>query len=110
MVVNPYVMDRDTVVALCHSLFDAKTRTRYVKGLAEIKSLHTDFQSKAEHHIAIWGDQDLLYPAKIASVLQNRIPDLKRIDIPGGKFLHPIERPWAIADALHRSIIELTLT
>ena len=110
LVVNPYVMDHDTVVALCHALFDPKIRTRYLDGLQQLISMENNFNSQAKHHMAIWGDQDLLYPTKIASTLQNRIPDLKRIDILGGKFLHPIERPWAIADTLHQGINELRVT
>ncbi|MEC7984098.1 MAG: hypothetical protein VX278_02970 [Myxococcota bacterium] len=107
LVVNPYVMERDTVVALCSGLQDATTRSHYIKGIKHIMNLEKGFQSQAANHLAIWGDEDLLYPSKVASKLQNKIPNLKRIDIPGGKFLHPIERPWAIADVLHNEIQKL---
>ena len=44
-------------------------------------------------------------PDSIATDLQNRYPNTKRVDIEGGKLLHPIERPWAMADLIHQECL-----
>ena len=100
-VVNPYVMDKEVVAEVCSPLHESSFRRNFTAYLEQLHSFVPPDSLKTEL-TAIWGDHDLLYPTTIATDLQNRYPNTKRIDIEGGKLLHPIERPWAIADLIHQ--------
>ena len=100
IVVNPYVMDKEVVARVCAPLDTSSFRKNCITYLNEINSF-TPPDALQTDLVAIWGDHDLMYPTTIATDLQNRYPNTKRIDIEGGKLLHPIERPWAIADIIH---------
>jgi hypothetical protein len=95
-VVNPYVMDRETVCALTQdSLRGAPGRAQvasWVQGLPEMLpvSLPSDLNV-----VALWGDGDRLYP--VDEILQKE--SLEVHSILGGRFFHPQERPWEMADA-----------
>lgn len=99
-VVNPYVMDKEMVSRTCDPLNKSSFRANSVAYLKDLGSFSPP-ESLQTRLVAIWGDHDLLYPTTIATELQHRY-DTKRIDIEGGKLLHPIERPWAIADIIHQ--------
>lgn len=98
-VVNPYVMDRDTVAAICGPVVaSAEGRdaaARYLRSLAEPLP---DPRRLAVPVLAAWGDDDLLYPASEADFIESVNPRCRHARIPGGKHLHPVERPWALAD------------
>ena len=100
-VVNPYVMDEEAVERHCAPLQQSSFRRNSVAYLKELSSFSapTSIQTRV---VAIWGDHDLLYPTTIATELQHQYTGTKRIDIEGGKLLHPIERPWAMADIIHQ--------
>jgi pimeloyl-ACP methyl ester carboxylesterase len=102
-VVNPYVMDADMVEQTCAPLAQSSFRKNSVQYLKELSSFSPPPSLKAPI-LAIWGDHDLLYPISVSAELENRYPNTKRIDIEGGKLLHPIERPWALADLLHEEL------
>ena len=101
VVVNPYVMDKEVIARVCAPLGNASFRKNCTTYLDDINSFIPPTSIKTQL-IAIWGDHDLLYPTTIATDLQNRYPNTKRFDIEGGKLLHPIERPWAMADLIHQ--------
>ena len=101
IVVNPYVMSKEVVHRMCAPLGTSSFRKNCTTYLDEINAF-TPPDSLKTDLVAIWGDHDLLYPTTIATDLQNRYPNTKRFDIEGGKLLHPIERPWAMADIIHQ--------
>lgn len=98
-VVNPYVMDRDTVAALCTPLVaqraGRRALARYLaslgQGLPELRSLGCPTW-------LVWGDADWLYPTSEADYADTILGGGRRLDIPGARFYHPVERPWAFAD------------
>lgn len=100
-VINPYVMDRDMVVAVCHAPVSTgqrrNTTAAYLKDVATTRALPALFGGPVA---AVWGDQDPLYPASAIDRLRQQMPHITHQSIPGGQHLHPIERPWALADAL----------
>jgi len=99
-VVNPYVMDKEMVASACAPLTKGQTRSHMIQYLKEISSFSPPASIQSSI-LAIWGDHDLLYPISISMEIQNRYPQTTRLDIEGGKLLHPIERPWAMADIMH---------
>ena len=105
LVVNPYVMDHDTVVTVCSTLDSGGGELQnYARYLGVFSDNLPPKKSLAEAHILIWGDSDVLYPNSEADLLSSILKNARHIEIPGGKHLHPIERPWAMADAIDSSI------
>ncbi len=102
-VVNPYVMDADMVEKVCAPLAQSSFRKNCVQFLQDIASFSAPSSLKTQI-LAIWGDHDLLYPISVSAELENHYSNTKRIDIEGGKLLHPVERPWALADMLHEEL------
>lgn len=101
LVVNPYVMDRDTVVALLGgSLSTPEGRALVQKFL---RSLAGSFDRQAGFDgptLCVWGDGDVLHPAGIADEARRWFPRLRHVAVPGGRLFHPVERPWSLADAV----------
>lgn len=105
-VVNPYVMDRDTVATLCEPLVASSAGRRSVASyLASLWRGLPDARSIVCPTMLAWGDEDALYPACEACVLEASLPIVKHVAVPGGRFLHPEERPWELADHL-RALLE----
>lgn len=101
MVINPYVMDHDTVVAVCHqAVVTPQRRTHTASFLRDVASSPDWPSTFSGPTLLIWGDQDPLYPVALIDDLRVKIPHLTASPIPGGQHLHPIERPWAMADAI----------
>ena len=102
LVINPYVMDRDTLTELTQEVLSnasyRKNVGAYVSSLADWK-----FRAPKDTSVfAIWGDQDLLFPIEQieSSQPQLQMPRHHIQRIEGGAHFHPIERPWSIADAI----------
>jgi pimeloyl-ACP methyl ester carboxylesterase len=99
-VVNPYVMDRDTVATLCAPLVAAPPgRASVARWLASLSAL-PDPRGVECPTLLLWGDADPLYPASEASFLEASSDGVTRVSVPGGQHVHPIERPWDAADRL----------
>jgi len=94
--VNPYVMERDTVEALSRPFLASsharRLTNRWLKALPKRLPAQLPTDTKV---VAIWGDKDFLYPPKEI----NQFQDVEVVFIPGGRFLHPQERPWELGDA-----------
>ena len=101
VVVNPYVMDRDTVVAVCEPTIRSQAHRRaqqsFLKDVAKSASKAPAYTGPT---MLLWGDSDRLYPSRIADSLRPDFPRIREVSIPGGRHLHPIERPWFIADEI----------
>lgn len=97
-VVNPYVMDRDTVAMLSEvSLGSAARRRATAAWIADLPRALSEPAPRPRRLAAIWGDADFIYPIQQLEFLG----DGQQIEsIPGARLLHPEERPWALADAL----------
>lgn len=111
-VVNPYVMDRDTVVRISEAvLASAETRqtaSAWIKAAAG--EAGTDWGADVSEVFGIWGDSDPLYPlAQLRKVLQGAAANAPSI-IPGGRNMHLIERPWELADRVAECEERLTAT
>ncbi|MFZ5477930.1 MAG: alpha/beta fold hydrolase [Myxococcota bacterium] len=102
-VANPYAMDRDTVAALCGpGVATPAARRATASFLASLPGDLPDGRDLACPVLLLWGDDDALYPAFVASALEAAHPRATYVAVPGGRFLHPEERPWAMADAIAR--------
>jgi pimeloyl-ACP methyl ester carboxylesterase len=100
-VVNPYVMDRDTVVALTRPyLATLQHRQAVGRFFSHLPEAISEPPSVACSTLLLWGDEDPLYPAHIADTARQWIPQATVRMIPGGQHHHPAERPWAMADEL----------
>lgn len=101
VVVNPYVMGRDTVDLLLADLItdpDARANTAtWITGLARLLPLDPARGGQVD---GIWGDRDQLHPMAGAEGLLQGRRGATLTSIPGGQWLHPEERPWALADGL----------
>ena len=110
LVVNPYVMDHDTIVRVCQPLKQSpKHRKHYAEFFGNLRSMTPITQPKSTQTYLIWGDSDLLYPTHQASSILSSWKDTFLIEIAGAKHLHPIESPWAMADII-RDQIYTTMT
>lgn len=98
-VVNPYVMDRDTVVAIAGPLVASASRRSAVARF--LGSLPAAVEHPPEIGIPVlvaWGDADRLYPASHADSARRWFRDPHEAVIAGGRHHHPVERPWELAD------------
>jgi len=90
---NPYVMDREVVEELTASMLRTSTTRKVV--VRWLKGLELPVRFPRQAH-AIWGDDDALHP--VGEILSSLGPE--RVHrIAGGRWFHPQERPWALADA-----------
>lgn len=100
-VVNPYVADRDTVVALLAPLTRSRAHrlavARFLRSLPEAVAQPAPFEGPT---LLYWGESDPLYPQKVADEALRWLPGAEVVSVPGGQHLHPLERPWAMADAV----------
>lgn len=100
-VVNPYVMDRDTVVALLRPLVQSSAHrlalARFLRDLPQAVKNPLRFDGPS---LLIWGDADPLYPASHADEARIYLPNADVHPLAGAQHLHPEERPWAFADAV----------
>lgn len=101
IVVNPYVMDRDTVVAVCEpgirSSAHRRAQLSLLRAVAGAAGTPPAFPGPT---LILWGDEDHLYPSSIADSARTDFPQMRAASVPGGRHLHPIERPWYIADEI----------
>ena len=96
---NPYVMDRDTVVAVCGPLLeDAGQRRAVVTFLRDLPAAVRSTPSFAGPALLCWGDEDRLYPPSTVDEARLLLPLAEHRSIAGGRLMHPVERPWALAD------------
>jgi pimeloyl-ACP methyl ester carboxylesterase len=99
-VVNPYVMDRDTVAALCGPLVATREgRAAVASYLGSLRALPDATALKCPV-LLLWGDADPLYPAEEAAFLEAALSGATHRSVPGGQHVHPEERPWEMADRL----------
>ena len=95
-VVNPYVMDKETVEKLTAPLLgDDQRRSQTADWLRELSTYLPIKLPRDLDVVALWGDGDRLYPMAELDEIEGIAVQL----IPGGRFLHPQERPWEMADA-----------
>lgn len=100
-VVNPYVMDHDTVATVCGGV--VATRADRQAAAAYVSSLAVGLPALPSPTVEtrlLWGDDDHLYPSSEADFADAALGGGCRLSVPGGRFGHPIERPWAMADAV----------
>lgn len=107
-VCNPYIMDRDTVDAICAPLVataaDRKAVATYLRSLNPLPT----FVPPGVPTMLAWGDDDPLYPLAEADAADILLGGGRVHAIPGGRFGHPEERPWALADLVTAFGTELT--
>lgn len=100
-VANPYVMDRDTVATLCESrVADAGARSATAAYLRSLRAGLPDVAAIRVPTWLAWGDEDILYPNSEADFLDAALGGGRRLVVPGGRWAHPVERPWAVADGV----------
>lgn len=101
-VVNPYVMGRDTVVAVtAEALSTPAARANlaaFMVSLAKLDWAAAPRLPDGVPALLVWGDDDRLVPPGQAEALRVNYENCLQVSIPGGRHLHPIERPWELAD------------
>lgn len=98
LVSNPYVMNRDIVVMLLEPVVEsAESRRAAAEWVCDVARGVSAVQRDTTMISAIWGDNDPLCP--LAEV-RGLVPPQRLTSIPGGRHLHPEERPWELADRL----------
>ncbi len=98
-VVNPYVMDRDTVVAIATgALARRERRARLVAFLAGLPEAVERAPEPPGPTLLAWGAADPLHPVRDADAALARLPRCARLDLPGARLGHPVEQPWALPD------------
>jgi pimeloyl-ACP methyl ester carboxylesterase len=99
-VVNPYVMDRDTVALLCGRLVESDEGRRavaaWLRGLRDLP----EPRAFAAPLLLLWGDADPLFGSAEAAFFEALVPGARHVSVPGGQHAHPEERPWEVADRL----------
>ena len=100
-VVNPYVMNRDMVVRVCQDFLQDKAyRNNCLKWLANKEvPLSLPAQTKIPF-LSIWGTHDFFHPISERQHLDQLLSEHTAIDVPGGRYLHALERPWETADSI----------
>lgn len=105
LVVNPYVMERETVNQLTQSWTADRLRRRAaVRWMRDLPRLVADAPSPMVPTLLVWGDEDVLYPSYQADQATGLGPDIVQVRVPGGRHLHIVERPWELADQVHRHL------
>ena len=105
LVVNPYVMERDTVNQLTQSWTADRLRRRAaVRWMRDLPRLVADAPSPTVPTLLVWGDEDVLYPSYQADQATGLGPDIVQVRVPGGRHLHIVERPWELADQVNRHL------
>jgi hypothetical protein len=100
-VVNPYVMDRDTVATLALPGIQRRAgRQALTSYLRSLRAGLPDVRGLPSSTYAIWGDSDPLYPAYEADFLDASLGGGHHLPILGGQHFHPEERPWELAEQL----------
>ncbi len=98
-VVNPYVMDRDTVVALTAPYTrTAEHRAAAARFLRSLRTIPQPGVPLAARTLLVWGTEDPLYPTSVVDSARRLIPGIEVTEVPGGQHFHPVERPWYLAD------------
>ena len=111
-VVNPYVMDRDTVVRLSEAvLATPETRKSAASWIRSVSAgLDQDWAVENSEVFGIWGDSDPLYPlGQLRKALGGPGANALSI-IPGGRNMHVVERPWELADRVMERELALSTT
>ena len=107
LVLNPYVMDRDTVAMLLEPLVaDPARRAATAAWIRALPGAVKTNWSGGGEIAAIWGEFDRIYLISQLDSLREmgRIGALRVI--PGGRHLHIEEQPWSFADALSALLVE----
>ena len=105
LVVNPYVMDSDTIVSLCqNNLSSREYRVNTVKFLRSLPDILAFDSALPPSCTLVWGDADPLFPAMSLNEIHPILPNTKTIFIRGGQHFHPVERPWSFADHIQAVI------
>ncbi len=101
LVVNPYVMDHDTVAALLEPLLRTReTRQRTAAWIRDLPKAVAAPSFRGDRLIGIWGSNDRIYPLSKAKMEIEALGGEGVIPIPGGRHLMVEERPWSLADTL----------
>jgi len=105
LVVNPYVMDREMVDRVTASWTADRTRRHaFAQWLRALPDFIAAAPAPPEDTLLVWGDEDILYPAHVADSATGIHAGVVHHRVPGARHLHPIERPWELADAVAASL------
>lgn len=98
-VVNPYVMDHDTTVAVCGPILSHPERRNKMKNFFKTsKTSGLALQTPPAKTLLCWGDSDPITSGSYSLFVKSMPDNIDVSPVPGGRFLHPIERPWELAD------------
>jgi pimeloyl-ACP methyl ester carboxylesterase len=104
-VVNPYVMNHDMVVTVCEEFISSSIyRDNCLKYIKEKPSSLQKIPQIRKPTLLIWGTGDYFHPIEHLSQHLSDSDAITCVNVPGGRYLHPIERPWETADSVHEWI------
>lgn len=100
-VVNPYAMERDTVVMLTEAwCARPEARLAAARWLRALRGPLPAAPPGGARILAVWGDADALYPVESLKSLMQGPGFEGLVRVPGGRHHHVEEMPWALADAV----------
>ena len=100
-VVNPSVMNRARVVMVCKEFLESEIYRKNCLNWISNHSLPISEAACLETPIlSIWGTHDNFHPLHERQKLDTISPKHEGVEVLGGRYLHPIERPWETADAV----------
>jgi hypothetical protein len=99
LVVNPYVMDHDTTVTVCGPIFESKERLARMRNYLQALSKRScPTLPNNISNLICRGDADTLSSCDSITLIKTLAKGSESSPVPGGRYLHPIERPWELAD------------
>jgi len=100
-VVNPYVMDRDTVVAICGPTVRSQAhRVALARFLRSLPGALPPLPYSGPTLLLSPGE-DPLCPVDIEDRARRILPAMEHRVLLGARHLHPVEQPWSFADQVH---------
>ncbi|MEC8380146.1 MAG: alpha/beta hydrolase [Myxococcota bacterium] len=98
-VVNPYVMNHDMVVRVCNEFInDSKYRSNCLNWVGMNGLPLKPAADDSKPCLSIWGTHDIFHPLSERQAIDGLFTDHTAVDVPGGRYLHGLERPWETAD------------
>lgn len=97
---NPYVMDRDTVAAVCDLAHSGGSVAAAAAWFGSLVGPWPEPAGLGARLTLLWGDNDRLFPLSGVDRVATSMATSPVVVAPGGRWMWPLEMPWAFADAV----------
>lgn len=108
-VVNPYVMNHDMVVRVCEEFINnSQYKSNCLKWLGNNDIPLKPTANEKTPCLSIWGTHDIFHPLSERQAIDLLFSNHTAVDVPGGRYLHGLERPWETADHIAQWCTEIS--